>query len=345
MPSGSVVKVCLNMLLEFGMKELAGKEKLEKLIKEYPQSLKILEDLGMELDTEDQKKSLVEIALTKKIPLQVILNNLSKKLGLSVKWPEIAGVGEHYKDDFSKSTGLRKGKPVGIAKIIAVHSGKGGVGKTTLAILIASFLNREGKKVGILDLDIDCPNVMRALGVEGRHIANEKKKISPIIVDGMKVVSMGAIQERSNQAIMWRGPVMAKAIEQLFFDSDWGEIDVLVVDFPPGTSEAPLTFFNMIKPDGVLIITTPQMTALDDAAKAVDMCKSLQVPIYGIWENMCGEIFGLANQKRTEEITGAKWLGGFDLNKQLAQEKFWQKPLSRDGEELLIALKKIVFSK
>jgi len=327
------------------MKELAGTEKLGTLIKAFPQSLKILEDLGMKLSAADQKKSLVEIALVKKIPLQVILNNLSKKLGLQVKWPEIAGVGEHYKDDFSKSTGLRKGKPAGIGKILAVHSGKGGVGKTTLAILIASFLNKAGKKVGILDLDIDCPNVMRALGMEERHVANKEKKIQPLMVDGMKVVSMGAIQERPNQAIMWRGPVMAKAIEQLFMDSDWGELDVLVVDFPPGTSEAPLTFFNMIKPDGVLIITTPQVTALDDAAKAVDMCKSLQVPIFGVLENMCGEIFGEANRERTEKTTGAKWLGAIDLDRKLAQEVFWREPIEEIRSKWLTDLEKIIFSK
>lgn len=327
------------------MKELTGQVQLGKLMKDHPASLMILNGLGLEISTKEKEKSLVEIALEQKIPLQVILNNLSKKLGIPVKWPEISGVSGHYRDDFGKSSKLRQGKPAGISKILAVHSGKGGVGKTTLAILIATFLQKSGKKVGLLDLDIDCPNVMRVLGVEERHMANKDKKIEPLLVDGLKVISMGAIQERPNMAIMWRGPVIAKAIEQLFFDSDWGDLDILVVDFPPGTSEAPLTFFNIIKPDGALIVTIPQLTALDDAAKAVDMCQSLNVPIYGIVENMSGEIFGEADPEKTVKITGGKWLGSINLDKKLAKVGFWKEPYSEDVQEWLRSFEKNLFSK
>jgi ATP-binding protein involved in chromosome partitioning len=325
------------------MKELRGNEKWAEIIKHFPQAGEIWLDLGIVAEELDAEKALVELARENKIPLQVLLNNLAKKLGLTVKWPEIEGLGADYKDDFGKSSRLRQGKPSGIGKIIAVHSGKGGVGKTTIAIALAIHLSRLGKKVGLLDLDIDCPNITRALALESRHIASLNKKIIPLDFQGIKVISMGAIQARANQAIMWRGPILAKAIEQLFFDADWGELDVLIVDFPPGTSEAPLTFFNMIKPDGAVIISTPQETALDDASKSVDMCNSLGVKVLGVVENMCGEIFGNSNTQKTEEITGAKWIGKIELEKKIAQGRLWLKDLSEDLVEVLEKLEKLIF--
>jgi len=325
------------------MKELRGNEKWVEIINEFPQAGEIWEDLGIEPEKLNAEKALVELAMENKIPLQVLLNNLAKKLGLVVKWPEIEGMGANYKDDFGKSSKLRQGKPIGIGKIIAVHSGKGGVGKTTIAVTLAIHLSKLGKKVGLLDLDIDCPNITRVLALESRHIASLNKKIIPLNFEGIKVISMGAIQERSNLAIMWRGPILAKAIEQLFFDADWGDLDVLIVDFPPGTSEAPLTFFNMIKPDGAVIISTPQLTALDDASKSVDMCNSLGVEVLGVVENMCGEVFGIANPLKTEKLTGAKWLGKLDLQKKIAQENFWLKGFPDDLANLLQKLEKLIF--
>jgi Mrp family chromosome partitioning ATPase len=325
------------------MKELRGNEKLKVLFEEYPEAIKIFDVLGIGITVKDKNKSLIEIALENRVPLQVILNHLSKNLHIPVKWPAIEGLGDGYRDDFGKSSKLRQGKPAGVGKILAVHSGKGGVGKTTIAIALAKYFNDQGKKVGLLDLDIDCPNITRMLGLEKRLHANKDKKIEPLDFQGIKVISMGAIQEKTNQAIMWRGPIMAKAIEQLFFDSDWGDLDILVVDFPPGTSEAPLTFFNMIKPDGALIISTPQPTALDDASKAVEMCRSLAVPILGVVENMCGEIFGLSDQKKTNQLTGAEWLGKIDLQQEIAKVDFWQRPWNKDLQDCLLAVEKLIF--
>ncbi len=305
-------------------KELSGKECIKDLVKDFPQVLVIFERLGIQLNKEDQKKTLVEIALSNSFPLQVILSNLGKKLNIPVKWPKVSGVGEHFQDDFTRASGLRKGKPVGIKKIIAIHSGKGGVGKTVISVLLANFLNNKKFKVGLLDLDIDCPNLTLALGINERHIANKDKLIQPINFNGIKVISMGAIQKKAEDAIMWRGPVLAKAIEQLFFDADWGEIDYLIVDFPPGTSEAPLTFFNIVKPDGVIIISTPQKLAIYDAAKSVDMCNTMKVPVIGVIENMTGDIFGQSNEKLIESVCGVKFLGEIPLNPNLSKEKFWE---------------------
>lgn len=325
------------------MKELRGNEKLEILLKEHPEAVKIFDVLGIGLTGKDRTKTLVELALENRVPLQVVLNHLAKNLKLTVKWPEIEGLVSNHKNDFNNSTGLRKGKPKGIARILAVHSGKGGVGKTTMAIALAKYLQDQGYKIGLLDLDIDCPNITRMLDLKEKHLASTEKKITPLNFNGIKVISMGAIQEKSNQAIMWRGPVIAKAIEQLFFDSDWGELDLLVVDFPPGTSEAPLTFFNIIKPDGALIITTPQITALDDASKAVEMCASLKVPVLGVIENMCGEIFGLSDQNKTSKHVGAKWIGKIDLQKKVAAPNFWRGEWGDDLHDSLKAVEKLIF--
>jgi len=324
------------------MEKISGSENIGRVLREFPQVREIL--LGLRINYGERHfegKTLVQVALENKIPLQVLLNNIAKTTGLEVQWPKVSGMKDN---DFSGSTALRQGRPVGVKKVIAVHSGKGGVGKTFVAVTLANFLMEAGLKVGLLDLDIDCPNIMKALGISGKIRANDQKKIVPLEYRGIKVVSMGGIQEREDLAILWRGPVIAKAIEQLLHDTDWGELDVLVVDFPPGTGDAPLTLFNLFKPDGVLVITTPQETALTDAAKSIDMCRSLKVPVLGVIENMCGEIFGTAHGVKLEKKWPVKYLGGIDLKKVYASERFWEKALGSQLDDLYSVVKKLLFS-
>jgi len=324
------------------MDKISGKEKIGKIMDKFPETKEVLESLKIAWSSDENfsQKSLVEVALENRIPLQVLMNNIAKSAGLEVEWPKVNGM----KNDFSASTGLRKGKPEGVKKVIAVHSGKGGVGKTFVAITLANFLAEQGLAVGLLDLDIDCPNVMKALGLSGKIYANERKKIEPLIYRGIKVVSMGGIQEREDMAILWRGPVIAKAIEQFLHDTDWGNLDVLVVDFPPGTGDAPLTLFNLFKPDGVIVVTTPQKTSLTDASKSLDMCQNLKVPVLGVIENMCGEIFGEATGSSIEKNWQVKFLGSIDLKKEYAQERFWEKGLGSELSQVYAGVKKLLFS-
>jgi ATP-binding protein involved in chromosome partitioning len=320
------------------MEKISGSDNIGKILEKFPEMENLL--LELEINTGERKfgeKSIVQIALEHKIPLQVLLNNISKATGLDVQWPKVSGMKE---SDFSASTGLRQGRPKGIKKIVAVHSGKGGVGKTFVAVTLANFLMEEGLRVGLLDLDIDCPNIMKTLGLSGKLVANDQKRIVPLDYRGIKVVSMGGIQEREDLAILWRGPVIAKAIEQLLHDTDWGDLDVLIVDFPPGTGDVPLTFFNLLKPDGVIVVTTPQKTSMTDAAKSIDMCRSLKVPVLGIIENMCGEIFGEADEKKWM----VKYLGKIDLKKEYVVERFWENGLGQQLSKLFGGIRKLLFS-
>lgn len=300
------------------MNYLEGKNQIGEIVEKFPKVKEVLLDLGISQFKEKDK--LVELALANKIPLQILLNNISKQIGIPVKWPKVNGM----KNDFSASTGLRSGRPAGIKKVIAVHSGKGGVGKTMIATSLAIYLSEQGYKCGLLDLDLDCPNVYKSLELTGKALANAAKKIVPLQYNQLKVLSMGAIQDRDNQAIMWRGPILAKAIDQLLYDTEWGDLDLLIVDLPPGTGDSPLTIFNMLKPEGLVIVTTPHPTALLDAEKSVDMCRSLGVGIIGVIGNMAGEIFGHLKKDWLKKID-LKQLGEIALDKKFAQHGFWKK--------------------
>jgi Mrp family chromosome partitioning ATPase len=318
------------------MEKLRGIEKISEVLKQIPEAKKIFSSLGIE--NYDEDKTLVEVAKANKVPLQILLNNLAKASGLEVEWPKISGLKEGYESDFSASTGLRKGRPGGVKKIVAVHSGKGGVGKTFCAINLALKAAEQGMKVGLLDLDIDCPNIPKQLGLTGRLHANADKKIEPQVFKGVKVISMGGILEQENQPILWRGPILARAIEQLLHDSNWGELDLLVVDLPPGTSDAPLTLFNLLKPEGVILVTTPQPSSLTDTAKSLEMCRSLGINVLGVIENMYGEIFGEPSAEQFFKSSKLSYLGGIELRKAYNQDNLAvlsEKGLAKVFEKIL----------
>ena len=179
----------------------------------------------------------------------------------------------------------------GIKTKIGVYSGKGGVGKTTIAVNLAAALAQEGKQIGLLDVDIDCPNATKVMGISDKPVY-QNGEIIPSERFGVKVVSMAFFQENEEEAIIWRGPMIHNAINQFLQMTAWGELDYLVVDLPPGTSDAPLTVMQALPLDGFVVVTTPQHLANLDAKRCVNMIRKLKVNVLGVVENYTGQIFG-----------------------------------------------------
>lgn len=204
-----------------------------------------------------------------------------------------------------------------IRQIITVGSGKGGVGKSTVAVNLAVGLAQRGLRVGLMDADIFGPNVPRMLGVSELP-PGTGKLITPAEAYGVKFVSVGLLVE-TNKAVVWRGPMMDKIMHQFLRGVAWGELDVLVVDLPPGTGDIPISLAKHAEPDGAVVVVTPQEVALDDARKAITMFRRLDIPLYGIVENMsyfiCDEcdkhhyLFGQGGGARLSAETDVPLLG------------------------------------
>lgn len=173
-----------------------------------------------------------------------------------------------------------------IKKVIAVASGKGGVGKSTFSANLACTLSQQGHKVGIIDADIYGPSIPMIMGVrEEKPLASEDKKIQPVEKHGVKIMSFGFFIEE-NDPVIWRGPMLGGVLNQFFFDVTWGELDYLIIDLPPGTGDVQLSMIQNVSVDGAIIISTPQDVALLDAIKANEMFKKMKLPVLGMVENM-----------------------------------------------------------
>ncbi|CRF40981.1 Mrp/NBP35 family ATP-binding protein [Helicobacter ailurogastricus] len=178
-----------------------------------------------------------------------------------------------------------------IKHVVMISSGKGGVGKSTTSVNLAISLAGQGQKVGLLDADVYGPNVPRMLGLMQTNPTTDPsgKRLIPLEAFGVRVMSMGLLYEEG-QSLIWRGPMLMRAIEQMLTDIIWGELDILVVDMPPGTGDAQLTLAQAVPISAGLTVTTPQTVSLDDASRSLDMFSRLQIPIAGIVENMSGFI-------------------------------------------------------
>ena len=196
---------------------------------------------------------------------------------------------------------------------IGVYSGKGGVGKTTVAVNLAATLAYDGATVGILDVDIDCPNVVRAMKISEPPLVSEDGRMVPSERFGVKVMSMGFFQQNEDEAIIWRGPMVHNAINKLLQSTDWGELDYLVIDLPPGPSDAPLTVMQTLDMDGFMVVTTPQELAVVDAKRSINMIRKLQVNVLGVVENFSGEVFGSGAGETLASELGLRFLGRLDL--------------------------------
>jgi ATP-binding protein involved in chromosome partitioning len=230
----------------------------------------------------------------------------------------------------------RPGGVPGVKHIIAVASGKGGVGKSTTAVNFALALKDQGLKVGVLDADIYGPSMPRLLGIHGQPQQLAGNKLDPMRSYGLKVMSMGFRVDEETPMI-WRGPMVMSALSQMLKDVAWGDLDVLVVDMPPGTGDAQLTMAQQVPLAGAVIVSTPQDLALIDARKGLNMFKKVNVPVLGIVENMstflcphCGErsdIFGHGGAKQEAERLGVPFLGEVPLTMAIRETSDECKPV------------------
>jgi Mrp family chromosome partitioning ATPase len=197
-----------------------------------------------------------------------------------------------------------------VRHVLAVASGKGGVGKSLVSAMAAVELARRGFKVGIMDADITGPSILRFFGLNARPEPSTVGIVPPETRTGIKIISINMFLEDSNQAVIWRGPLLTSAIKQFWTDVVWGDLDVLIMDLPPGTADVPLTAFQSLPVDAILMVTTPQELASMIVEKAAGMAKQMHKPILGIVENMamatcphCGKAFELFGPSHAQELS------------------------------------------
>jgi ATP-binding protein involved in chromosome partitioning len=234
----------------------------------------------------------------------------------------------------------------GIKKIILVASGKGGVGKSTVAANIAVSLKNLGQKVGLLDCDIHGPSVPRLFGaINQKPIVTNENKILPVERLGIKLMSIGFLVEET-AAVVWRGPMLFKALDQFFRDVQWGELDTLVLDLPPGTGDVQLSIAQKVPVEGAVVVTTPQNMALADVIKSIDMFNTVKIPILGVVENMSYlrtengpvELFPKGDLRQFLDSKGLKLLGEVPFHATVAKGSEIGLPVSETHKEAPEAL-------
>lgn len=241
---------------------------------------------------------------------------------------EIAGLDGHPSVEIEWSARVRQavrlaGDLAGVKNSIAVGAGKGGVGKSTIAVLAALGLQREGAVVGLLDADVYGPSIPKLLGIEGERPGIHGEKMVPIEAHGVKVISMGLLVD-PDKAVIWRGPMVHGVVKQFIEQVEWGELDYLIIDLPPGTGDVPLTLSQTLPMTGAVVVCTPQDVALLDAVKALRMYQQLNVHVLGLVENMSYfvapdtgreyDLFGRGGVKKAAQGLGVPFLGEIPIN-------------------------------
>jgi len=307
------------------------KEQVEAVLKEIQDPY-----IGKDLVASNTVKNIevdagkVNVLITLGYPAKGIADDLYKQIEEKLV---AAGAGSAKVDvDWNiEAHSVQKGlKPLeNIKNVIAVASGKGGVGKSTTAINLALALSMEGATVGILDADIYGPSQPRMLGVSGQPKSNDGKSLEPMEAHGLQAMSIGFLIDEETPMI-WRGPMVTQALEQLLNDTQWRGLDYLVVDLPPGTGDVQLTLAQKIPVSGAIIVTTPQDIALLDARKGLKMFEKVEVPVLGVVENMsihiCSQcsheepIFGEGGGKRMAEESSVDLLGALPLEMSIREQ-------------------------
>ena len=216
----------------------------------------------------------------------------------------------------------------GVKHVILVMSGKGGVGKSTTATNLAMALKRQGFRAGLLDADIYGPSIPTMFGVSGRPVSTDGKTIEPLERFGVKLMSIGFLLDDPKSAVIWRGPMLHGALQQFLKDVNWGELDYLVLDLPPGTGDVALTLSQRVGVTGAIIVTTPQPVATDDVYKAVSMCAKVNIPVLGVVENMSyfidtagvrHDLFGKGGGQAVADFASAPLLGQIPIDQSVRE--------------------------
>jgi len=229
----------------------------------------------------------------------------------------------------------------GVKNLIAVASGKGGVGKTTVAVNLALALGKLGHKVGLLDADVYGPNVPIMLGSTAEPMATAAQRIIPVEAQGIKMISMGLLNP-GDKPVIWRGPMLHSVITQFLRSVEWGELDYLVIDLPPGTGDVQLTLIQTVAVTGAVVVTTPSIVALADVRKAIEMFRQVNVEVLGVVENMstfmcphCNkpiDIFGHGEGAKTAIAYGVPMLGEIEIDARIRLGGDTGKPVAAQGE-------------
>jgi ATP-binding protein involved in chromosome partitioning len=237
---------------------------------------------------------------------------------------------EQRKQQGAKS-GVESIELEGVDHSLVVMSGKGGVGKSTVSANLATSLAEETEaNVGLLDADLHGPDIPKIMGVEGERLGGSEESIEPAKLDNLKIMSIGFTLPSDDSPVVWRGPLKMKAIKQFLGDVNWGELDYLIIDLPPGTGDEPLSIAQVLENlDGSLVVTTPQDLSLLDSRKAYNFSGKLDIPVLGIVENMSGfvcphcgeqtEIFKSGGGEKAAEELGANFLGSIPLDQRIVQ--------------------------
>jgi Mrp family chromosome partitioning ATPase len=216
-----------------------------------------------------------------------------------------------------------------VKKVIGVVSGKGGVGKSFVTSYLSVLLNRKGYHTAILDADVTGPSIPKAFGIHGRTEANEMGLLPAESEKGIKIMSVNLLLDSEDTPVIWRGPIIAGTVKQFWSDVVWGDVDYMLVDMPPGTGDVPLTVFQSLPLDGIIILTSPQELVSMIVAKAVNMAKAMEIPVLGVIENYayvecpdCGKqikVFGESHVEETADKYGVKFLGQLPLTPVISQ--------------------------
>jgi len=314
------------------------REQIQAAIKEYVEphverdliSANVVKDIAIEGDQ-------VKISIVLGFPAKGIAEEIAAQVRERVeRLPEVNAAAVDVTWKVQAHSVQKSLKPIdNVKNIIAVASGKGGVGKSTTAVNLALALAAEGAQVGILDADIYGPSQPRMLGISGQPESKDGKSLEPMRSHNLQAMSIGFLIEEETPMI-WRGPMVTQALEQLLNDTNWAELDYLVIDLPPGTGDTQLTLAQKVPVSGAIIVTTPQDIALLDARKGLKMFQKVEVPVLGIVENMsihicsnCGHeehIFGEGGGDRMAKQYGVRLLGSLPLSAHIREETDAGKP-------------------
>jgi hybrid cluster-associated redox disulfide protein len=300
---------------------------IHEVVSTFPETVKVFQAHGLPCTAcqVGARETVAQGARTHSLAVDPLL----KDLNLVANGQEPEGIKPAYKAPVGRGIPLQMAGQSGgkIRHIVAVMSGKGGVGKSLVTGLLAVSLQRQGLKVGVLDGDITGPSIAKEFGIRGVPTKGEGG-IEPLRSQGgTKIMSMNMFLPNESDPVVWRGPMVSSAIKQFYSDADWGQLDYLLVDLPPGTSDAPMTVMQSLPVDGVVVVSSPQMLATEIVVKCIKMVQTLKGRILGVVENMAyltmpdgsrNEIFGPSNGSDLVYLTGAPLLAQIPIDPEIA---------------------------